>query len=817
MRWIKFLLASTVCIFLCWTLTTPTVQLPGFLSKSVPLPLGTFLDPSEGFWQNATSNNQAPAGTLELAGLKASVEIVLDDRGVPHIFAENDQDLYMAQGYMEARDRLWQMEFQTHAAAGRLSEIIGDAAVNYDKRMRRLGLAYAAEKADEVISGGDKEIAQVLDAYSKGVNAYIETLSPEDYPIEYKLLGYAPEPWKPLKTWLLLKYMSNILTGGGDDVAMTQAFDLFGAAYAEVLYPDRSYEEEPIISKDHRWDFRPEAIPAVPEGYHPDSLLLPGKPFEQQDAVGSNNWAVHGSKSATGKPLLANDPHLSLGLPSVWYELQLKSQDHNVYGVSFPGTPGMMIGFNDSIAWGVTNGSIDVQDYYRISFTDASQKFYHFGDTTLPVTRRIETIKLKSGGVAYDTVMYTHHGPVFYDGSFGEIDVPMALRWTAHDPSNELRTFIELNAARNFTEYKQAISHYACPGQNFVFASTEGDVAMTQQGKFPLRWEGQGRYVLDGSDPAHDWQGFIPTEHNPVEKNPPRGYVASTNQHPTSPNYPYYYNGFFVEDRSRQLAELMLRDSLSVDDMKAFQQDVLNVKARDLLPVLLGSLDSSLNNAKQSLVRDRLAAWNYRHEKDASEPIMYQLWENLMYRAIWNDELTAKNRKVSYPKRETTIGILRDSIDFRFYDDIGTPAVETRADLIRSTFVTMVDSLYRYNEDPAAWKWYAWKGTSIRHLMDRGTLSSFSSLDVPIGGYKGILNATSARWGPSWRMVVSLGDKVEAWGVYPGGQSGNPGSPNYDRFIADWAAGNYYPLWFMQNASEQDERFSSKISVQSSK
>jgi penicillin amidase len=716
---------------------------------------------------------------------------------------------------MEARDRLWQMEFQTHAAAGRLSEIIGPLAINYDRRMRRKGLLWAAQKMSEDIMRKDQQVASIIDAYARGVNAYIESLSPEDYPLEYKLLGYKPEAWTNLKSWLLLKSMSDILTGGADDIEYTQAWSLYGKAYAELMYPDRSYEEEPIISKDRIWKFQPVPKPPVPPNYRADSLLIPGQPWYRQDAIGSNNWAVHGSKAASGRPMLANDPHLSLSLPSVWYELQLSAPGYNCYGVSFPGTPCLIIGFNDSIAWGVTNGSQDVLDYYRIYFTDESRSVYYHGDTTLPVKRVIDSFLVKNGETVYDTLLFTHHGPVMYDRSFGEIPVPLAMRWTAHDPSNELRTFFELNIAQSYSDYKQALSHFVNPGQNFVFASMQGDVAITQQGKFPLRWEGQGKYILDGSNPLHDWQGYIPIEHNPAEMNPPRGYVSSTNQHPTTPSYPYYYTGFFAEDRSRRIAMLMQRDSLTVGDMKVFQTDNYNIKAQDLLPVLLSQLDSNLTDKRQLQVRDMLASWDYLCDVDAGEAVAHQLWENMIMRAIWRDEL--KDKKVYYPHKLATIGILRDSMEFKFYDDINTPEKETRSGLIRSTFAAVVDSLYKMNENPEELEWYAWKSTSIRHLLDRsGQFRSFSRMSIPIGGSHGVLNASGDPWGPSWRMIVNMGaEGVEAWGVYPGGQSGSPGSAHYDDFVDTWAAGDYYRLWFMQDAGEQDSMFVSKTQVQS--
>ena len=305
--------------------------------------------------------------------------------------------------------------------------------------------------------------------------------------------------------------------------------------------------ESPIIPVGTEWDFSPVEIPQVPSQIMANGDEIAGLNVPRSNPnIGSNNWAVHGSKSATGLPILANDPHLTLSLPSIWYQMQLHSPNVNVYGVALPGSPCIVIGFNKDIAWGVTNVGSDVMDFYKIKFRDNSRSEYWYEGQWKPITKTLEKFKLKNGTVMVDTLLSTHHGPIVYntneEKNFSK-DTPAghAMRWVALETEgSDILTFHFLNRAKNYDDYRKALTYYVAPAQNFIFASNENDIAITPNGKLPLKWEGQGKYILDGSLASHDWQGWIPAEQNPHVKNPPRGFVSSANQSSTDPSYPYY-------------------------------------------------------------------------------------------------------------------------------------------------------------------------------------------------------------------------------------------------------------------------------------
>ncbi len=818
MQYLKLFVAAALTLALVIVLNTKIGPLP---------PLAKFLNPFTGFWQNAESDKQLKDADYQLAGLKEEVKVYFDDRLVPHVFAANDEDLYYMQGYITARYRLWQMEVQTLNAAGRVSEVVGEKALESDKLNRRIGMGFGAEKAQELIEK-DEASAKLVKAYCNGVNAYISSLSPKDYPLEYKLLDYAPEEWKPVKVALLLKNMANMLSVFEYDIENHNFIAKYGMEEFRKLYPDFVEDEDPIVPKDTKWDFKPESSNSKSEFTssvirHPSSVI--SSVIQKPDEIeGSNNWAVAGSKTKSGKPILCNDPHLKLSLPSIWYEMHLVSPNMNVYGATLPGSPAVIIGFNDSIAWGVTNGGRDVRDWYEMKFKDAARNEYEYKGQWLKTEKRVEVYNVRGKGEIRDTVVYTKYGPVVFDENYGEAESKknLAMSWVAHLPSNEFKTFYQLNSGKNYDDYINALNHYACPAQNFVFASRSGDVAIKEQGRFPIRSKAteQGKYLSYGSSGADDWTTFIPYEHNPLSKNPERGFVSSANQHPTDSTYPYYYPGVGVYEtyRNRVINKILAEgNGIDADFMKQMQSNNYNLHAAEALPVLISLLDKSSLSKEEQAMLETLSKWNYYNNPQEVAPVYFEVWWNELRKLLW-DEMLDKNAPMKQPSFYSVVTFLATYSASTFYDNLSTPAKETRADIVAQSFHRIKDTLaakeftevaepYEADEtyekkDQNPSDWGSYKDTKVAHLAG---LDAFSSKHVYNGGNLGIINATNSSHGPSWRMVVDFGE-MKQYVIYPGGQSGNPGSKFYDNMVPAWAKGEYYTANYIHTGEELKEK-----------
>lgn len=804
MRVVPFIICAAVTIALITVLNVPLT-----IEESKTPRLGAFLSPQEGFWQNAEPADNDFNENLSFEFLKRKVDVYIDKRLVPHIYAEKESDAYFVQGYLHAKFRLWQMEFQTHAAAGRLSEIMGESRgetnfLKIDKFFRRLGMVYGAEQSLKKCLE-NSITRRACKAYTNGINAYISSLKPNQYPLEYKLLDYQPESWTDLKTQLFLKYMSYDLTGGDNDFELTNAKSIFSPADFKKLYPVTQDSLDPIVPKGTLFQ-KPTLHPQMPPDkdtafYNFSNSTAKSFVLHPDKNNGSNNWAVAGSKTKSGAPILCNDPHLGLNLPSLWFEMQISTPNFNSYGVSFPGTPSIIIGFNDSIAWGVTNAGRDVKDYYEIQFRDSTMGEYFYNGKWIKTQFRIEVIKVKGKPDVTERIAMTVFGPVMYDHTYPnplQNNKYYAVRWKAHDPSNELLTFNKLNHAKNFADYIKAISTFQCPAQNFVFAAKNGDIAIRQQGKFPAKWRRQGDFLMPGIDSSYLWKGYIPTKENPTVYNPERGFVSSANQLAADPTYPYYlageasiYRGIIINRMLRRM------NNITVQNMQNMQTDNYNVFAEMARPVLLKYLGNSKLSDDERNYISKLKSWNLRYDINEQGATIFKLWWSELETAVFKDEFSKSDLPLEWPDESTLLeGLLRDSA-YKFVDDINTAAAENTYDIVLKAYKAAYKQIKSADEKQEL-AWGKFKDTGVRHLLK---LSSLSRLHLPIGGGSGTINATTGNHGPSWRMIVQLSDNIEAYGVYPGGQSGNPGSKYYDSFINNWAKGNYYPLLFLSEAT----------------
>ncbi len=812
-------------LFLSFTIILPPMRIVPFLISAVVTagvvfvldkqwgkipPMGKFLSPQHGLWQNAEPASQRFDADLSFPDLRGKAEVYFDERLVPHVFAENDEDLYFIQGYLHAKFRLFQMDLQTKAAEGRASEIAGAKAINYDKEQRRLGMKFAAENALKEIEK-DPAGKILFDAYTKGVNAYIGSLKASALPIEYKILNFKPEKWTNLRTALLLKMMAKTLSSGTEaDLANTNAKSVFLPEELKLLYPQVPDSLVPIVPKGTMFD-PPGIVPVQPATadslYFGNKQTVTAKEISKPDIHnGSNNWVVAGSKTLSGSPILCNDPHLDLSLPSIWYEMQLQSPSGNAYGVSLPGSPFIIIGFNDSIAWGVTNAQRDVKDYFEIKFRDNTKKEYWFDGKWQPTTQRVEEIKVKGSTTVLDTVAYTIFGPVLFDESFStELSTKrnLAVRWTAHDPSNEGMTFYKLNRAKNYAEYEEAIKTFECPGQNFVFASKAGDIAIWQQGKFPARWIDQGLYIMPGEDSSYMWQGFIPQAENPHSKNPERGFLESANQRPVDSTYPYFIPGSYITPRGATIEKyLSSMNGITPEDMMKLQNNYFNLLAEDARGILLQFIREGDLNATEKKYLDIYKKWDLMASPESKGQTVYQLWYESAEREIWLDDLQRVNPQAPWPGGQISMEVLKRDTAFKFIDNINTPQVETLYDAVTTGLKKASVELAKL-EAEGKLEWTKFKDPTVLHLLE--ALPAFARKGLHVGGGWDIINAMKHTHGPSWRMVVQLSTPTEAYGVYPGGQSGNPGSKFYDDYIDTWAEGKYNKLWFMREGDRADK------------
>jgi len=771
----KFLFPLITLVFLIYLLDTRVFEIPA---------LGKFFNPHSGIIRNQVSGKSSQHFTFP----GREIEIVFDEREVPHVFAKNQDDLLFAQGFVTASDRLWQMDFISYVSAGRLSEILGRNYLDYDRMQRRTGMLESAKKTLKYIES-NPETKKALDNYTQGVNAYLAQLQKADLPFEYKLMDYTPESWTNLKSVLIMKYVGSTLTGYEEDVNSSYMKMALGKDY-DVLYPDyKLSNESDKITIQRLFDSLPYQD-YINYSFLGKAPVVNGSQFNPR--LGSNAWAVSDEKSAGDGPILCNDPHLNLSLPSIWYELQLHSDEMNVYGYSIPGTPGIIIGFNEHISWGVTNGASDVRDWYKLELKEDYSE-YRMDGKWLKTKAVIEQIKIRDYTPFYDTVYHTMHGPIVVDGSMEQMPEVMncALRWSLHDKSNEFFAVLSLNKAKNYTEFQDAISHFRFPGQNFIYADRKGNIARNHQGTIWKRDQRYfGKFIYDGSRKDHLTRSVLKQSELPKEFNPESGFVYSANNNPFSSQASKYVNGYYAELRANKIQSVLSQNrTFSIKDLQQLQGDNTNRLAELAMPVLL-----KMVKHKDKKFLHQLKQWDCSYDKDDQLATFFEDWWGQIEYGTW-DELVRYSRFIKNPDDVILLELIQQDSKNTYFDVLSTTEKEEASVIVNRAF----EDAYAYYHSKQKQGWAAKRPVKMVHLSNSDALSIDN---LQTGGHPEALNAFSTNWGPSIRMVVQMGKEIKAYGIYAGGQSGNPASEKYDRFVKDWLNVRYYRLHLYLNSKQ---------------
>jgi penicillin amidase len=749
-------------------------------------------------------------GELRLAGIAAPVEVLRDRYGIPHIFAASLEDASFALGYVHAQDRLWQMEMSRRIAAGRLSELVGPGGLETDRFLRTLGVRRAAEANLRAL---DDETRKLLDAYAAGVNAFLATKPV--LPPEFWLVGARPEPWSPADSVSWVKMMAWDLGGNwASELLRMRLAKTLPLARIHELLPPYPGEQPPVIAdlKELYGTLEREAVRLA--AFVPDN-----------EGLGSNNWVVSGERSASGKPLLANDPHLGLTAPPVWYFAHLHAPGVNVIGSTLPGVPGVILGRNDRIAWGFTNTGPDVQDLY-IEKLDASGGYL---TPAGPQPFRVieETIKVKGAEPEKLRVRISRHGPVISDVSRAAQDQTprghvIAFSWTAlAEDDRSMQAALKFARARDWHGFLAGARDFHSPQQNMVYADVEGNIGFIAAGRVPLRKpenDLKGMAPAPGWQAKYDWAGYIAFDDLPRSFNPPGGALMTANHRITPPGYPHFISSNweppYRADRIQQLLDATPKHN--AQSFARIQADVLSLAMRELLPKLLATRPRS-EEARQALAL--LARWDGAMAPGSAEPLIAWAWYRELTRAIYADELGDAFRQNWLARAVFISNVLSgDPGPARWCDNVRTPALETcEEQLSLSLEAALSDLRRRYGEDRSGWRWGEAHHARHEHrpFGRQALLAKMFDISVPSPGDTYTVNVGrnvmnndadpfANRHAASLRAIYDLSDLEKSLYIHSGGQSGNLLSEHYKAFTAAWAKNEYIPMRAERKALEAE-------------
>lgn len=762
-------------------------------------------------------------GEIKLAGLSAEVNIFRDKWGIPMIKAENDEDAAFALGYVHAQERLFQMDIARRAGEGRLSEIFGSKTVALDKMFRTVGIYKTARESFPKLNPLSQKL---LIAYSKGVNEYLKEAK-GNYTPELDVLGYDPYPWKPEHSLVIAKLMGwELNISWWTDLMFSHLIQKFGETKARELIPDFPQNSPTII---------PSGLGSLSSVS--TELIDVDKAYRELVGftgthIGSNNWVVNGNKSVSGKPMIANDPHLSFTAPGRWFFAMIRSKDWNVEGFTLAGLPAVVIGKNENISWAMTNVMADDADFYAEKLDSSGTKYLLDGNwRNLWVAK--DTIHVKDADDVVYEIRKTHRGAIVSDihplrKIYPNTEVETAtlsMRWTGQDFSDEMFAALSLNKAKNWEDFKDALRYFTLPGQNFVFADAVGNIGYVCAAKLPIRANNSTTLIYDGTSSANDWKGFVPYEEMPKLFNPPQNFIASANNKTVS-GFPYHISNIWEpSSRIERITELLTsKEKHSLADFKNYQNDFVSPYARKLTKHLLNSFNEvKLNdkNLKTTLVL--FENWDGEMSMRSQVPTIYAFFLKNLIKNVIGDEMSKDLLKeyvfvANIPYRK--IEELMES-NSTFFDDLKTPAVETKDDMLRKSLVDALSELERnYGKDVANWQWGEIHKVTFKHMF--GGKSSLLDKMINVGPFEIGGDGTTVfnteysfaelyenehesnmphrtkkfenKLGPSMRYIYDYSQPDYFNFILPAGQSGHFMSDHYKDMSKMWLKGYYLKL-----------------------
>ncbi len=757
-------------------------------------------------------------GAIALPGPQAELRIERDEHGVPTIRAASIDDAMFGLGFVHAQDRLWQLETHRRIGAGRLAEAFGPAALDNDRFLRVLGVRRAAAAQWAEAAGPTRS---ALLAYAAGINAFIER-EMRARPPEFVLLGLHPEPWDPVDSLAWAIMMAWDLGGnwGSELLRLQLAAKLPAARINELLPPYPG--ERPLVTTDYAALLRDWQIAGHALDGRALAALERAAPPSGVEGAGSNNWVLAGSRSATGRPLLANDPHLKLSAPALWYFARIDTPELKVAGATLPGLPGVVLGQNEHVAWGYTNTNPDVQDLYLERVDPADPARYHTPEGSAPFESTDETIRVKGSPDVKLTARRTRHGPVISDagvgkGLFGAGGPLLAMRWTALEGGpGTLDASLAMQRARSVDEFIAASARHVAPMQNMAVADRAGRIGFIAAGRVPLRRadnELKGQFPAPGWNARYDWAGFIDAAATPRELDPPRGWIATSNQRIHGADYPHYLTSEWAPPYRQQRIEQLLaaRPKHTLDDMAAMHADVKSLATQRLLPHARRA--QSMHRLAVA-AQQRLAAFDGTMAADDAAPLVFYAWVRQLAAGVFADEVGAPLYERSLGSRsfrDALEGVLERD-DAWWCDDKATPESETCAAQSGAALTRALDELAaRHGEDIGRWRWGdAHVARSEHRPFSRvGALAGLFELRTPVGGDTYTVNVSRVglrpdartgeiyldEHGPSLRALYDVADPAHSRYMHSTGQSGLVHSPLYRSFVARWAKVEYLPLW----------------------